>query len=50
MLWLFDCQRTFVHDVLSIKLVHDVLNVVTYSNRLDQAGPDSPPFDGVKPL
>jgi hypothetical protein len=27
-LWLFDCQRAFVHDVLSIKFVHDVVNVV----------------------
>jgi hypothetical protein len=28
-LWLFDCQRAFVHDVLSTKFVHDVVNVVT---------------------
>jgi len=39
MLWLFDCQRTFVHDVLSIKLVHDVLNVVTKAlSRLQEVG------------
>jgi len=30
MLWLFDCQRTFVHDVVNIKIVHDVMNVITY--------------------
>jgi hypothetical protein len=27
-----------------------VLSNGVYSNRLDQAGLDSPPFDGVKPL
>ncbi len=28
--WLFDCQRTIVNDVLNIKSVNDVLNVVKY--------------------
>jgi hypothetical protein len=29
-LWLLDCQRTIVNDVLNGKLVNDVLNVVSY--------------------
>jgi dihydrofolate reductase len=29
-LWLFDCQRTFVHNVLNGKSVHDVVNVISY--------------------
>jgi len=28
-LWLLDCQRAFVNDVLNANLVNDVLNVVT---------------------
>jgi hypothetical protein len=33
MLWLFDCQRAFVHDVLNRKTVHDVVNVIKGSSR-----------------
>jgi hypothetical protein len=29
-LWLVDCQRTKVNDVLNVKSVNDVLNVVIY--------------------
>ena len=28
MLWLFDCQRTFVNDVLTVKTANDVLTVI----------------------
>jgi hypothetical protein len=28
MLWLFDCQRAFVHDVLALKSVNDVVALV----------------------
>jgi hypothetical protein len=31
MLWLFDCQRAFVHDVLALKSVNDVVALVTYA-------------------
>ena len=33
MLWLFDCQRTFVHDVLALKSVNDVVALVIYALR-----------------
>jgi len=29
MLWLFDCQRASVHDVLALKSVNDVVALVT---------------------
>ena len=36
-MWLLDCQRTFVHDVLADKLVHDVLAVNTYLFTVEDA-------------
>src|SRR3989338_1981191 len=43
MLWLFDCQRTFVHDVVNIKIVHDVMNVIKYAIASSACRP-YPPF------
>jgi hypothetical protein len=36
-LWLVDCQRTKVNDVLNVKSVNDVLNVVNQELKISFA-------------
>ena len=38
MLWLFDCQKAFVHDVLTVKSVYDVVTVISYGIEFVQRG------------